>query len=570
MQTSGTYELTMILGAATLLLWGVRMIRTGVMRTYGAQIRKILPRALNNSLVALMIGVGAATALQSSIAVAVFTSSLAGIGVIPVADGLLLLLGADAGSAVVAALLTLDLKAIWPVLMFVGYLLHAFFADTDSPFKQFGRISLGVAMILIALTFMSQVSSGLASSDLIRIIISSLGSELLLALLLFAILTWLAHSSIAILLFWASLVQAGVTTDPGLIMAALFGINLGNAVPPIVMTWNQAPPARRIVWGNAAFKLGGVAACFLALHWIKNVYGLLPGEPGFRVMILHILFNIGLIVLFSGFVKPIARVLDRCFVDAVKPVDTVGPKYIPLNADSSARPEAFPVTALSREVLRILGTIQYMLELTHEMLLSGAPEKAEEILKLENKVDVLFKAVRSYAVDLTRKGIGETDQRKVLALLRYSASLENSGDVISKTMVGIPKAMKKDGKKFSVEGRQDLDALFEYLIGNTQLAAEVIMAWSADSAGVLVQRKRDFKVMCNDRLRSHIDRLSRDVSNTQESSAAHLDLILDIRWINTQVASIGYDVMPENEVPGDEVAEELAARPEIALEPDKS
>lgn len=565
MQTSGTYELTMILGAATLLLWGVRMVRTGVMRTYGAQIRKILPRALNNFLVALMIGVGAATALQSSIAVAVFTSSLAGIGVIPVADGLLLLLGADAGSAVVAALLTLDLKAMWPVLMFVGYLLHAFFADTDSPFKQFGRIALGVAMILIALTFMSQVSSGLASSDLIRVIISSLGSELLLALLLFAILTWLAHSSIAILLFWASLVQAGVTNDPALIFAALFGINLGNAVPPIVMTWNQAAPARRIVWGNAAFKLGGVLACFAGLHWIKGLYDVLPGEPGFRVMILHILFNVALIVVFSGLVKPIARLLDRCFVEPLKPADMIGPKYIPGSGDA-AKPEPFPVTALSREVLRILGTIQYMLELTHEMLLSGEPEKAEEILRQENKVDVLFKAVRVYAVDLTRKGMGETDQRKVLALLRYSASLENSGDVISKTMVGIPKAMKKDGKKFSPQGRDDLDALFDYLIGNAQLAAEVIMAWSADSAGVLVQRKRDFKMMCNDSLRRHIDRLSQDVSNTQESSSAHLDLILDIRWINTQVASIGYDVLPENEVPGDEVAEELAARPEVGLD----
>jgi len=228
------------------------------------------------------------------------------------------------------------------------------------------------------------------------------------------------------------------------------------------------------------------------------------------------------------------------------------------------------VTALSREVLRILGTIQYMLEMTHDMLVSGAPEKAEEILKQENKVDVLFKAVRVYAVELTRKGMGDTDQRKVLALLRYSASLENSGDVISKTMVGIPKAMKKDGKKFSQQGREDLDALFEYLIGNAQLAAEVIMGWNADAAGVLVQRKRDFKMMCNDRLRRHIDRLSQDVSNTQESSSAHLDLILDIRWINTQVASIGYDVGLENEVPGDEVAEELAAHPEVDVDPGRT
>lgn len=54
------------------------------------------------------------------------------------------MLGADVGSALIAALLSLNLKALWPVLMFVGYLLHSIYSDTDSPLKQFGRIALGI------------------------------------------------------------------------------------------------------------------------------------------------------------------------------------------------------------------------------------------------------------------------------------------------------------------------------------------------------------------------------------------------------------------------------------------
>jgi phosphate:Na+ symporter len=562
MEYSGTYELTMILGAATLLLWGVRMARTGVMRVYGSEIRRVLPRALKNRLAALLIGGGAATVLQSSIAVAVFTSSLAAIGAIPVAEGLLLLLGADAGSAVVAALLTLNLKALWPILMFGGYLLHSIYSDTDSPFKQFGRISLGIAMILIALTFMSQVSSALAASDLIKTIISSLGDELLIAVLLFAILTWLAHSSIAILLFWASLVHAGITSDAALIVAAVLGINLGNAIPPIIMTWNQAPPARRIVIGHGAFKLSGVIAGFIGLRLIDGLYGLIPGEPSFRVVILHILFNLSLIVVYAGLVHPVARVLDRFFIAPPKPADDLGPKYIPGKTDAMDGTELFPVTALSREVLRILGTIQNMLETTLEMLLAGTPEKAPEIVRMEDKVNVLFRAVRTYAVNLTRRGIGEDDQRKVTALLRYTASLENAGDVICKTMISIPEAMKKEGKKFSDEGKEELDRVFRYLIGNAQLAAEVIMSWQPGTAGILVQRKRDFRAMCHNSSKQHIYRLSQGVSNAMESSSAHLDLIADMRWINTQISSIAYDVLPETEGSGDEAAEKLIAHPE--------
>ena len=562
METSGTYDLTMILGAATLLLWGVRMARTGVMRVYGSEIRRTLPRALKNRLVALLTGAGAATVLQSSIAVAVFTSTLAAVGAIPVAEGLLLLLGADAGSAVVAALLTLNLKALWPILMFGGYLLHSIYSETNSPMKQFGRISLGIAMILIALTFMSQVSSALAASDIIKVVITSLGDELLIALILFALLTWIAHSSIAILLFWASLVHAGITTDPALIVAAVLGINLGNTIPPIIMSWNQAAPARQIVFGHGAFKLIGVLVCFIALRWVDNLYALIPGEPSFRVVILHILFNTSLIVVFAATVHPVARILGRLFVDPPAPENEFGPKYIPRKQDMGNSSEQFPVTALAREVLRILGTIQTMLEVTTEMLLSGSSERSPEIYRMEEKVNLLFRAVRGYAVDLTRKGLSDLEQRKVSALLRYTASLENSGDVICKTMIGIPEAMKQEGKQFSVEGKAELDRMLRYLIGNTQLAAEVIMAWNKESASVLVQRKRDVKMMCHASSKQHIARLSQGTSNAMESSSAHLDLISDIRWINTQVSSIGYDVLPEVEAAGDEMAETPIKPPE--------
>ena len=68
--------------------------------------------------------------------------------------------------------------------------------------------------------------------------------------------------------------------------------------------------------------------------------------------------------------------------------------------------------------------------------------------------------------------------------------------------------------------------------------------------------------MCHDSSRQHINRLSQDVSNAMASSSAHLDLISDMRWINTQVSSIGYDVLPESEDSGDEAAEQLISHPE--------
>ena len=95
-----------------------------------------------------------------------------------------------------------------------------------------------------------------------------------------------------------------------------------------------------------------------------------------------------------------------------------------------------------------------------------------------------------------------------------------------------------------------------------QLAAEVIMSWHPDTGSVLVQRKRDFKGMCEESAQAHIRRLSEGVSNAMESSSAHLDLISELRWINTQISSIGYDVLPQAEAAGDAGAEILIERAE--------
>ena len=274
------------------------------------------------------------------------------------------------------------------------------------------------------------------------------------------------------------------------------------------------------------------------------------------------LSHLAAMVGFTGLVDQATRIAERFIPDPPKTADEHGPKYIPGRGEETTRPDLLPVTALAREVLRILGTIQNMLDQTRDMLVSGATENAQDVNRMEDKVNALFKAVRAYAVDLTRKGLNEQEQRKVTALLRYTASLEHAGDVICKTMLAIPETMRKDRKSFSEAGQDELGRLFDYLTGNAQLAAEVIMSWHPDTGSVLVQRKRDFKKMCNISSRQHIKRLANDVSNAMASSSAHLDLISDMRWINTQVASIGYDALPQSEDSGDEAAEQLIKHPE--------
>ena len=546
---SGTYVLTLIFGAAALLLWGIRMARTGVMRAHGPQIRRVMPKTLRNRFVAMLTGIGAATVLQSSTAVAIFIGSLAGLGAVPVTGGLAIMLGADVGSAVVAALLTLNLKGIWPVLIFVGYVVHSIYSESTSKGKQYGRIALGLGLVLIALTFMAQVSGELANSYTIMLIVSSLSDEPILAILVLAVLTWLAHSSIAILLFWASLVHTGIIPDGSLIVAAVLGINLGGGIPAVVLTWGQSPVARRIILGNALFRLIGVLIGLLFLGQLTHLYGMLPGDLGFRVVLLHILFNLSLVVIFIGLLHPFARLLERFVPTPEAPVDEeFGPRYIPPTPGAFQAP--LPLSALSRETLRLLDVVQSMLVQTLEILVSDGAnaDKCAQVRRLDDKVDTLYRAIRSYAIDLTRKSeIQGSDLKRVTGLLRYSANLENVGDIIDKSLLDITANKAKSRRSFSRDGHVELSKLFSYVFDTTQLAAEVIMSWRMDSADVLIERKRTFKSMVNESSDQHINRLRRGVSGSLETSSYHLDIIADLQRINALISSIAYDVVSYQE-----------------------
>ncbi|HPQ50166.1 MAG TPA: Na/Pi cotransporter family protein, partial [Alphaproteobacteria bacterium] len=91
-----------IIGGVCLLLFGLRLVRNGVTRAFGVQLRKIISGATRNRVLAMIAGVGVTALLQSSTATTMIISSFAGQGLISTTSGLAVVLGADVGTTLVA------------------------------------------------------------------------------------------------------------------------------------------------------------------------------------------------------------------------------------------------------------------------------------------------------------------------------------------------------------------------------------------------------------------------------------------------------------------------------------
>ena len=177
-------------------------------------------------------------------------------GAISPALSLAILLGADVGTTVVVQLFSQRLEWLSPLLIFFGVV--RFLTSERTRQRNLGRAALGLGLVLLALQIISAGSQPLASSDGMKVVISHLGNEPLLTILLIAGITVLLHSSVAVVLLVAALTTSHVISLEQAILMVL-GANLGGAMLPVLATYAMSNEARCAPLANATVRFLGVA-----------------------------------------------------------------------------------------------------------------------------------------------------------------------------------------------------------------------------------------------------------------------------------------------------------------------
>ncbi|MBT8455741.1 MAG: Na/Pi symporter, partial [Alphaproteobacteria bacterium] len=208
MDNSPTLVVLNLAAAAALLIWAVRLVRTGFERAFGGQLRQWLKRSTSNRISAATTGAAASMLLQSSTAVAMLLAGFMSAGAISSAAGLAIMLGADLGSAIVVQIVTSPISALTPLLLVLGVVF--FLRSTRRSLRQVGRILIGLALIFLSLDLIREASAPLAQSDAAKSTMAYLSGDVFTAFLLAALFAWLVHSSVAAVLLFATLAAQGV------------------------------------------------------------------------------------------------------------------------------------------------------------------------------------------------------------------------------------------------------------------------------------------------------------------------------------------------------------------------
>lgn len=527
-----------IAGAAALLLWSVRLVRTGVERAFSYRLRLWLRRSANSRILAASSGAGAALLLQSSTAVAVLVANFASSGAVTTAAGLAMLLGADVGSAMVVQFLLQRQDFMIPALLLIGVIL--FLKTPTARARQIGRILIGLALVFVSLDMIRAAAVPLADSPGLLAAMQYLGRDAVSAFILGALSAWLMHSSVAVVLLIFAFVAQGLLPVSAAV-AIVLGANLGGALIALTLTTAAPFKVRRVIAANLALRGGGAALLLLGLAVSDYPIGWLGSSDASRVVNLHLVFNIVLAIVALSLLGGVERVLEAGFPERQDRSDLLGLSSA-LDEAALERPDQ-ALACSAREILGIGQRVETMLRAVDSLYTDWDEELAKAIEDKDKEVRRIHFNLKLYLARLHRQALDDEASRDSMDHASLAANLEAASTMIATTMVTLARRLRRGNKAFSAKGREEIADFHDRVLANVQLGLNVMMTQNPDAARELVAAKDEVRDIEQELQRNHLGRLREGLAESIETSNIHQETLRALKQVNTSFTMTAYPIL---------------------------
>ncbi|NWA28074.1 Na/Pi cotransporter family protein [Pseudomonas gingeri] len=526
-----------LLSAVTLLIWGTHIVRTGILRVYGSHLRHVIGRNMSKRPLAFLAGILVTAMVQSSNATAMLVTSFVGQGLMALTPALAIMLGADVGTALMARVLTFDLSWLSPLLIFLGVIF--FLSRKQTRAGQLGRVGIGLGLIILALQLIVEAAAPITHAQGVKVVFASLTGDILLDALIGALFAMVSYSSLAAVLLTATLAGADVISLP-VAIGLVIGANIGSGVLAFLSTSMQNAAGRQVALGSLLYKLIGLLLIIPALSPLAHWFDGLEYSPQEIVIGFHLLYNTIRCVLLLPSVGPMARVCAWLLPEQPE----VNGKAKPRHLDPAALDT--PSLALSnavRETLRIGDLIDSMLDAMLNALNGKQTAVAIEIRRLSDDVEVLGSAVKLYLAQMPREDLSEQDSRRWAETIELAVNLKLAADLIEQMLRKVQRQKTSQRRSFSEDGLEELAGLQRQLIDNLRLGLTVFLGADPQNARQLLREKRRFRAQERRLAHAHVSRLQRGVVQSLETSSLHLELIADMKRLNSLFCGSAYAVL---------------------------
>ena len=526
-----------LLAAIALLVWGTHLVRKDTLRVLGANLRRVLAQSVGNRFKAAASGVGVTALLQSSTATALIISAFVGQGLMALPAALAVMLGADLGTSLMALVFSRDLSWLSPLFIFVGVVL--FIAKQSTTTGYTGRILIGLGLMLLALSLVRESANELTQAQAVRDLLATLGSDRLLEITLGAVLSVLSYSSLAIVLLIATLANSHVVTVD-VALGLVLGANLGSGLLAVLTTLSSPVEARQVPLGNLIFKLLGVALMAPCMGlWLSHVRPNVP-DAATSVVLFHFMFNALAAVVFIGLTQVVARWVAYWL--PIPKRNALNGRHRHLDASALATPSVALACAV-REAMHQADVVETMLRGVLDVIKTNDLDLAKSLQKMDDTVDRLYSDIKYYLTKISREALNDKEGRRWTDVISFTINMEQIGDIVERVLQDIEHKKIHTGREFSPAGMAEIAELHGDLVNNLRLGMSVFLNDDPRDAIKLLEEKTRFRDLELKYAANHLNRLTDNTLESIETSSLHLDLISELKRINSLICAIAYPIL---------------------------
>ena len=512
-------------GGIALLLWGAYMVKTGMLRTFGVALKDFLSVRLKNRAIAMASGTTLASLLQSSTAATLIVASIQAEGFLTTNMAFATILGADFGSALMTRVLTFDLSFLSPLLIFIGTCLF-FMRKADTRQGQFGRILIGLGIIMLALSLIVAATMPLRTSTELAPLFLEISHSPILAVLLGLCLGFGCFSSLAAVIITSGLVTAGVIPVSTGLWVAL-GADIESTILALMTTMTASRIGRRGPVANTMWRavtLSFTALLLATCSFIAEGFGAIPDS----IIYFHVTLN--LIISGTGLfiIKPFARIADRIIPEKKADAKTGG-EAADLFAKENLISSGMSLNVARTELQRITGDVRSFWH-DIEIMLRINPADGEILILHDrgNYINQRTSTMTRYLGLVMRGQLTTAEAIEWQYLKNANGSIKVALNTIDRIITVIMNEKCRKNRSFTPDGLKELQAL-HHRVGVCLEQLAVILAEKD-----LEKRRALCNTLNNEReaiLRDsyeltlrHMERVSRGLSGAIDTSALHLEL----------------------------------------------
>lgn len=525
-----------LLAAIALLVWGTHIVRTGILRVFGESLRNVLAASVGNRVLAAGAGMAVTGLVQSSTATCLIVASFVGHGLIATASALAMMLGADVGSALMTVVFSFDLSWLSPLLIFAGVVV--FVSRESTTAGRLGRVAIGLGLITLALQLIIAATHPLTDSPAVQALLAALPNDAMIEILVGALLTVASYSGLAIVLLTATLVASGMV-PLAIGLGLVLGANLGSGILAFLSTAHASAAERRVPLGNLLVKLLGCLAVMPLLPYVREWLARQALPPHAQVVGFHLGFNAALALFFIGLTVPLARLLDRWLAEPAA-APTERPNHLdPVALDTPS----LAISCAAREALHQADVVETMLRGMLVVIRRNDGDLSEQLRRMDDTVDALYSAIKYYLTKISRGALSEREGQRWTDIVSFTINMEQIADIIERVLQDVEDKKIRRGLSFSDAGMAEVCHLHERLLSNLRLAMSVFLDGHVRDAQRLLQQKAEFRDLEREYAASHLGRLRDNTPQSMETSSLHLDLISELKRINSHICSIAYPIL---------------------------